>query len=541
MSSQNLLHRALLVFAFAAMPAAPAAAQVAAPPDAVPEFVPYVNDLQVFDQPDLSTYGRGTRAPTGYFGSAEYLNWTQVAPPRALIGQPGALSVIAPGAMTQQTSSAGTAVLVLTPTPVSLTLPPIITTTNGVTTFTQRGVTILTTTIGPPNGTSSDPAEQTTGGTIINGAVTQTSTLDNTFMSSSDFTSGGRFEFGRMDEDGRGWLVSGFNLGSQSQGLTASNVAVNFNNSPVGFADLQSLLLQYGTNGQIITDGVDDDLDHDGIYGRYGADMGTITTVALDNSTRLTEPLNGRPDFINNPPSVTTDYDDAAPLPTKFATLTVENRTLTYGVEAMRLWQVGLGPRGGVWEFFLGPRGISVNDQFFFDGVGITNTTTTTGTGTGSGSSGIAGTTFNTNAQNWLIGGQIGGRWSREFGRWQVGIESRALAAANIQHVTQQGEIGSLGAGIDPTGIINVQLPALFSHTVNQTEFAPGGEFRLNLKYHVFRSLYVQGGYTALYLNNIARGSRMNFYNLPDMGILAGQNKSDFFLHGFNFGLVLNR
>ena len=45
-----------------------------------PEFVPYVEDLQLFEQPDLSPYGRGVQPPQGWFGSVEYINLTVGAP-----------------------------------------------------------------------------------------------------------------------------------------------------------------------------------------------------------------------------------------------------------------------------------------------------------------------------------------------------------------------------------------------------------------------------------------------------------------------------
>lgn len=516
MSSQNLLRRALLVFALTSMPALPATAQVTAAPDAVPEFVPYVNDLQVFDQPDLSAYGNGPRVPVGYFGSAEYLNWSQVAPPLSVVGQSGTVDVVTPGV---HTDNSGT--LTLTALQITVTSVPVITVTGGTTTITTRLITIETTIV-DTTGPASDPSVSVSGGLVLQGMITQTSSLNTSFIGAADYTSGGRFEFGRMDEDARGWLISGFCLGPQAQSYDTTNATVNFANSPVGFIDFQEMNLQYNlANGQIITDGIDDDLDRDGTYGRFGTDLGTPAFFTLDDSSRLVEPLNGDPD-LNSP----ADFDDAVPLPTRFTSIHLENKTSTTGVEAMRIWQAALGPRGGVWELFLGPRALYVNDQFYFDAIGAV---------------GLNGTSFNTDAQNWLIGGQLGGRWSRQVGRVQFGVETRVFAAANYQHVTQTGSIGSLGQGIDPRAIINVQLPTRFSHTSNQTEFAPGGELRLNLKYQMFRSLYLQAGYTALFVNNIARSSKMNFYSLPSMGIVSENNKSDFLLHGFNLGIVINR
>jgi len=511
MSRYHLLRRALLAVVLAASAVHPASAQPPAP-DAVPEFVPYVNDLQMFDQPDLSPYGRGPRRPAGWFGSAEYLSWSQVAPKRSLIGNPGVTLVTLTGAETENTGD-----VQLVPTLGVVSLANSIVTNSGGTVETTTTMTFLFTDIivGPIG--PSAPISSTAGGTVVQGFLEQRSTLDTTFMSSSDFTSGGRFEFGRTDEDGDGWMVSGFSLAEQAPNYTGTYTPVNFENSPVGF-------LNFGR--------FDVDLDHDGIMGRFGADTGTATVLGNPAVLVISEPMNGIPDTQGFP----SDYDDTVPLATRFRTLTVENHTTTYGAELMRIWQVGLGPRGGIWEMFLGPRGVCVDDEFVFDGRSDDTATATQTTSPGSG----IGTTFSTRAQNYVFGGQLGGRWSRQVGRLQVGVEGRLLAAANYQHVTQQGSIGAL-AGIDPNAVINVKLPARFSSTVNQTEFAPGGELRMNLKYQLFRSLYVQGGYTALYVDNIARGSQMTHYSLPTMGITAEENKSGFLLHGLNIGVVFNR
>ncbi len=503
MSSQNLLRRTLLIFAFAAMTAAPATAQ-----DSEPEFVPYVNDLQLFDQPDLSSYGRGPQPAAGYFGTAEYLNWTQSAVPRAQIGQAGTLTVITSGASTANSGNfqvlPNTAAILLSSTQVT----------------TSGGQTVITTTFqslafSTTNGGPGIVPSTAAFGTVTTGTVPQVSSLDTTFMSSADYTSGGRYEFGHVDDDGSGWMIGGFNFAGPNAYTSVANAAVNFANSPIGFVDFR------GVN-TLTPDGIDDDLDNDGVYGRFGADLGTNSTIGNPPFVlQGAEPLNGVPDIR----SVATDFDDATTLPSKFEILRIENQTTTYGLELMKMWRVAMGPRGGVWEMFVGPRAMNVTDQFWF---------------TGAGQAGSVGTEFTTKARNYLIGGQIGAKWSRTWGRWQLGAEGRFLAAANIQNVQQEGEIGSIGFGVSSSQVINVQLPARFTHTVKQTEFAPAGELRLNLKYHLFRSFYLQAGYSGLFVDNIARGAQMTRYSLPTMGLLEDQNRTTYLLHGLNLGLVFN-
>jgi hypothetical protein len=473
-----------------------------------PEFVPYVNDLQLFDQPDLSAYGRGPRPPEGWFGSIDYLNWTQVSPPRSTIGQGGTISVFNSGATTADSGNLTTATfsdaLIRVITRDGVPDPPTV----------VRAFFSTYITGGTPSGALVES------GTITAGAVDQTSTLDTTFMRSADFTSGGRLEFGRV-VDQQGWIVSGFGWGSSTQSTEATNAAINFGNA-VGFVDVRN-----ANNNTFVPDGYDDDLDGDGVYGRNGRDRGT--QGALNGITIYTGLPDGIPDPEAAGPPVGIDYDDAVPLATRFATVQVQNKTNLYSLEAMKIWQVYFGPRGGVWEAFIGPRALNLQDQFTLFATAVAPSATNPNPIS-------VNTYFDTTARNYLFGGQFGGRWSRQTGRWQFGYEARGFLAANYQHVTQQGQLGDIGAATT-----NLQTPIAFAHRANQTEFSPAAEMRLNLKYQVFRSLYVQAGYSALFAQNIARGARMTFYNMPTMGILTHENDSTFFVHGLNIGLVVNR
>src|SRR5688572_267197 len=74
---------------------------------AEPEFVPYVNDVQLFDQPDLSAYGRGPRPTEGWFGSAEMLILAIRTPDVAQIGIPVPNVVYSPGSRTVNTGTGG--------------------------------------------------------------------------------------------------------------------------------------------------------------------------------------------------------------------------------------------------------------------------------------------------------------------------------------------------------------------------------------------------------------------------------------------------
>jgi hypothetical protein len=569
MSCQHFFRRVMSILGLLLFASAPAYAQVSEP-----EFVPYVNDVQIFDQPDLSPYGQGVRMPSGWFGSAEYVNWSIQSPQKSLIGIPTTTTVYGPTARTINTGTlTGTNITTFITQTVPFSASVVTVTLNGIQ---QTGQAILSTTtiINPSTGivtavivtpaTLSIPVQlslTTTGqqvisststmGTFTNSsAITQQSSMDTGYIN-SDFTSGSRFEFGRV-VDGRGWMVSTFNLGTQVQKLQTSNVSINFANGPVGFVDIQGARPAGGTTGNtgantyFTGDGYDDDLDGDNVYGRFGRDRGT------GSGSSYSSPLDGVPDPENpGAPVVGVDYDDAVRLPTVFKSITVENRTSLYGVELDRIWQVAMGPRGGIWEFFAGPRYINLKDQFNVSALGD-NTNPRYYLNP------ISDSYWNTRSENSIFGGQIGSRWAYQQNRWQVAIESRFLAAANFQSTRQAGQFGSLYETVvpDPNAIGGnnngattpryddvqyAQLPHQFNHSVYQTVFTPAGELRVNLKYQVFRSVYLQLGYTALYAHNIARSARMVQYNFPNMGIVDNRNDAHFFVNGVNFGVVINR
>lgn len=514
MSIHNPLRRLLLVFGLSLSATAPAMSQGLPNNVSEPEFVPYVEDLQLFEQPDLSPYGRGVRPPEGWFGSVEYLNLSVGAPGNSTLGNTNVQLQEVYG-LNSSTINTGTGTTATNTGPLGVNFP---------------------------GTTASGSLPGVAPGTLING-LNQFNTNDITLQ--SDFTSGSRFEFGRIN-DGRGWMVSTFTLGTQTQNEDLTNVSINFANQPRGFVDVHGPNVvptpQTVNNAFFIGDGYDDDLDGDGIYGRHGRDRGTPQGANFQN------PLDGIPDRENaGGPDVPVDYDDAVVLPTVYSKVFVTNKTGVWGVEAMKLWRLPFSPRGGVWELFAGPRYLNIDDSYYVEGLSDNRNPQYWLNPLGD-------TRFNTEAENNIVGGQFGGRWSYQRDRWQFSTETRLFAAANFQNIRQNGGYGSLANTVVPTpgiggnafvpfrdDLINMQVPASFQSQLNAVEFTPAAELRFNLKYQVFRSVYLQLGYTALYADGIARASRMVNYTLPGMGINPDQNKDGIFMNGVNFGVIINR
>lgn len=474
-----------------------------------PPFAPAIGDAQIWMQPDYSTYSGPLRRPEGYFGSIEGLVWSISTPPKHQIGVDG-------GAR-------------------------------------------------PVYGSS--------------GFSIQTNSADTNWITAS-LQSGTRFDFGVIDDD-RGWLFSAFRLYNYSNDYLQSNASVVFNEpfyavSPAGFGPatlpaLYGFIDQVGGNPTATNrgnpDGFADDVNRNNVYGPQGRDRGVVTGNVLTPGTTL----DGIPDREGGAETVTVpygaggpppgsaaqvnanipiDYNDAVPLPLIFTTLQSTYRNSLYGVEANRLYRLGVGRLGGGWELFGGVRYFSFSDQFNVIGLG-----------------GILGDSFwDTKSDNRLVGPQLGLRYDRTWGRWSFNGQARVAPTANFQSIRQNGVIGSQltqvqaqppanpvanppiqpnNPGTGPSAFrlnqpLNLQRTA-FTSGQNATTFSPIVELRLNLTYQLFQSVKITSGYTGMYLDGLARSTNVVDYSLPSMGILSNHNISTAFVNGFNIGVEVNR
>jgi len=338
------------------------------------QYLPHVDDVQIFGPADLSEYGNGPKRPEGWFGSLDYLNWSISAPEVTTIGMEG---------------------------------------------------------FNP---------------TVFDGShfITQPNSMTTGFIESS-FRSGNRVEFGVVD-DGRGWLVSAFALHDNGQRAVGTG-----DGGPVGGGGGVGVSFAQTFSGGVgilegfrdfNLDGFDDDFNGNNVYGRSGLDLGTAPTP-------FPPPLDGIPDV-----GFPTDFGDLVTFPVFFDKLDVRTKEEVLGVELMRLWQLREGKRGGLWEFYAGVRFFQFRDQFDVDAMGLPDPTTPDifyGT--------LANSYWYTNAENNLVGPQLGVRYSRSRGRLHINAEGRFMAAANYQSIRQSGLIASEavpGQGYD--GVITPEL-----------------------------------------------------------------------------------
>ncbi len=444
-------------------------------PNPETDFIPHLGDVQIFDQAEVSDYGRHRRRRNGFFFEYNYMQWAISHPDVTDVGREG--------------------------------FDPL--------TFDGQNFSI------------------------------QESTLDTGYISAR-LQSGSRLEFGFIDDD-KGWLFSSFVLNQQVQELRASNVGISFLSPLVaGVSALESFVDATGPLG--VPDGIDDDLNANHIFGRFGEDLGTPNATP---PPAFVLPFDDIPDV-----PAPTDFGDLAFLPVYFSDVTVRNTTKAWGIEVDRLWLMPVKNRNMQWEVFGGVRYLKFRDTFLVDARGdviVPEITPPDFIILGV----LSDSRWETNAENNLVGPQIGVRWSTRRGRFGLSSEARFFAAANFQNVRQNGYIGNVPLLELPTTFAPLQptpnspflpgsgrpiglLPTGFNHEVHDTEFTPAGELRVDGTYQLFRSFALEGGFTMFFADNIARASNMVDYTLPSMGITS-KNQQELVFYGFNVGISINR
>jgi hypothetical protein len=240
-------------------------------------------------------------------------------------------------------------------------------------------------------------------------------------------------------------------------------------------------------------------------------------------------------------------------LPVTFYNVALENDVDTWGVELNYLHRFETSHFGGNLEMFLGARYFEFNDNFYVQ--------TALDDGTHTVPSFLGGSYWNTEAQNHIVGPQIGMRWFKTQGRWTFSTEGRFMAGLNFQNIQQQVDMGpSLNPGPKVTVQTNPTPPPtnLYSysytpfqpqtmthttstHSVFAQEFSPAIELRLEGRYQITRAISLHAGWTGFWMDGIARASSLIDYTVPSMGVDLTDNRQNLFLNGLTLGFDINR
>lgn len=362
----------------------------------------------------------------------------------------------------------------------------------------------------------------------------------------ADFVYGNRIEFGRISNR-HGWMFGINRLNNQSQEFLATDVDVVFQD------------IAFGSQGGRHLQG-------------WVADM----VGYLGNEAVYALP------FL------------LADLPISFDEMLVSNRVETWGVELMAMHRLRPTHRGGIFEIFAGVRYMQFDDTFRVDARGnekvtvdgtpyedIVNsrwvydhgpdsdpTDSTDAARVGPGIV-LADSNWQSDAENHVVGPQIGARWHKKTGPLTLSAEGRFFAGFNTQNIRNQGVLGSdlnapspwnwevtavnqvpgfpdiiEGATPEQLYMPILREPYRFDNTSHFGEWSPAAEFRAELVYHVTRAFSVKAGWTGFWMDGIARGSDMFDYTISEhrvMGVNAANNRQNVFMHGWNVGIVINR
>ena len=193
-----------------------------------------------------------------------------------------------------------------------------------------------------------------------------------------------------------------------------------------------------------------------------------------------------------------------------------------------------------MWEWFFGPRFLQFNEQFDISATGP-------GPSTSSVNSLLANTFINTFAINNIVGPQLGLRWFISNDRWQFAATGKFLAGYNAQRVTEDGVVGTQLLDAFQNRVINFPFSLQetnLSYRLNLSEFSPVVEVRVEGRYQLTKNIYFHGGWTGMYIGNVARPAAMIDYTIhrsSALGLLPGENRDNVFMNGLSMGVEINR
>lgn len=370
---------------------------------------------------------------------------------------------------------------------------------------------------------------------------TEESTMNTGYLD-ADRAWGNRYEFGYVEGDD-GWLCSILDgqpqdqltdrTSFQSELRLRQDIDVVFTDPPYGtnfgphgwldgFVNM-SRAPGSSVNGVIIGPGVDEDLDGDGLFGRfYDGDGDGVINPFLP---------------IDNLDANAYDYDDLARLPVLFNFLRARNKAYMESVELMRTHYVPPLHNGGRVQFMYGVKFFKFRDRF--------NVFATGGV--------LAESFWNQLADNNVVGPEIGLRYYQTKDRWEFAGEARGLLGVNFMTLEQTGRLGSLlspVAGLPgtegsttnrPTNTPAFMDPTGFNHAFHSSVFAPGAELRFVVSYNVTADVALRAGYTGMYNYGIARASNTIDYVMPTMGITTDNVRQSLWVNMLTFGFEWNR
>jgi hypothetical protein len=353
------------------------------------------------------------------------------------------------------------------------------------------------------------------------------------------------YGFARVDTDGDGIgdglppfidpdYTPGNDIGPDAGPIAGADLrAFGFGAVPVNFAAPDGLLVGFRDYLNALAEATIGTQGGPLLYvGNYGASVEDPDDVDFD-FFRIADDLDGDGLFAGDLIDldgdglidlIIHDFNDLHRFNVFFDSVTVHNTTETDGVELMwshvltnKHYQAKHQNNHLVLSF--GARFLEVYDQFRVDALG----------------SFMGNSFWDTSFTNSIVGPQLGLKWVNQRQRWRLTADARFMFGYNTADWDQ---IGLIGERLIP-GALNAPLfgrPTAFSHGVQDRDFSPVAELRLQAAYQLTTSLAIKTGYTGYFAGNIRRAAPSVLYRLPDMGFVDTGGE-DLLINGFDLGI----
>jgi hypothetical protein len=243
-------------------------------------------------------------------------------------------------------------------------------------------------------------------------------------------------------------------------------------------------------------------------------------------------------------------------MPLIFPTLDAQDTVQNYGAEANYIRRFKPFHNGGNFDMYLGIRYWQFNEEFYVQTSAPQLYETEAGTIPPTLQSylprALNDSYWNTEVTNSLIGPQVGGRYYKNWGRFQMSLEGKFAACFNEQTFRQDGEFFSMGFVQNILSTLTAQTPVSngtpfnstgggFSNSATAETFSPLVELRAEARYQLFQNVSLHAGWNGLWVDGIARACQSINYTYPTMGIDTSANNNSVFIDGVTVGIDVNR
>ena len=126
------------------------------------------------------------------------------------------------------------------------------------------------------------------------------------------------------------------------------------------------------------------------------------------------------------------------------------------------------------------------------------------------------------------------------MGDFGISAEGRFAMMINERHTALSGGYAGSGTGGAANAPANLVANS-FAMAINDTYFAPVGEWRVDASLKINRCIGLRAGYSGMAIGGIGRAASSVVYTLPSFGLSSSAGTDAIVVHAFTLGLEFNR